>query len=93
MALSVSACTLDWFYSAIRNLVHRSLLINAVEVHAFVDTTEWGEMRTLDQLPSFLERFSGNGGSNTLRNASEENGSPHTLVVAAAGIRAADLTR
>ena len=66
-------------------------LMRSSTVHALVDTTEWTEARTLDRLPSFLEKFS--EGSDNLHRAPEENGSPHTIVVTATGLRAADLTR
>ena len=60
-----------------------------------MDTTEYTELRTLDKLPAFLEYFSrGEGGkAGDLRRASKQNGSPHTLIVTAAGLRAADITR
>lgn len=63
------------------------------------DTTEWTEPRTTDSLPEFLEKFAaprrkkrGEKGR-TLSDAPKVNGSPHTLVIAGAGLRAADLTR
>ncbi|KAF2724666.1 hypothetical protein K431DRAFT_281617 [Polychaeton citri CBS 116435] len=63
---------------------------------AILDTTAWEGSRTSDQLPAFIERFSGlrrtkKGGK--LADAAKEKGSPHTLVVAASGQRAADLSR
>ncbi|KAL1851848.1 Protein cms1 [Paecilomyces lecythidis] len=57
---------------------------------AFLDTTSF-ESRKLESLPDFLKAFKGK--DEDLATASEENGSPHTLVVAAAGLRAADLVR
>lgn len=61
---------------------------------AFIDTTSWQKDRNLDNLPEFLEAFSrykGRGAS--LRKASPDNGTPHTFILTAAAMRAADLTR
>ena len=58
---------------------------------AIQDTTPWNMPRSLENLPSFLEKFSGN--ATKLRSASKKNGTPHTIIVAAAGLRAADITR
>lgn len=55
------------------------------------DTTSWGKKRNLDNLPSFLENFSGN--LNELWTAPSETGAPHTIIVASAGIRAANIAR
>ncbi|KIN07666.1 hypothetical protein OIDMADRAFT_16258 [Oidiodendron maius Zn] len=55
------------------------------------DTTSWDKPRTLDNLPGFLERFSGN--STKLWSASKKNGAPHTIIISAAGLRAADVAR
>lgn len=63
---------------------------------AILDTTSNTETRTTDQLPAFLEKFAGPRRSkkgSKLLNAPEAKGSPHTLVVAGGGLRAADLTR
>ncbi|WEW57519.1 Protein cms1 [Emydomyces testavorans] len=57
--------------------------------YAFLDTSSWQSPRSLEQLPSFLKKHS----PNILSQASEAKGSPHTLVVTLAGLRAADLTR
>jgi protein CMS1 len=59
--------------------------------NAIRDTTSWDKPRTLDTLPSFLEKFSGN--STKLWSASKKNGTPHTIIVTAAGLRAADIAR
>ncbi|KAM3064971.1 Protein cms1 [Clarireedia jacksonii] len=58
---------------------------------AIQDTTSWDKPRTLDNLPEFLEKFSGN--ATKLWSASKKNGSPHTIIVTAAGLRAADIAR
>lgn len=63
---------------------------------AILDTSTWQKTRTADELPAFLEHFAGSRRKKKgrkLADASAENGSPHTLVVASAGLRAADLTR
>ncbi|APA07275.1 hypothetical protein SS1G_13179 [Sclerotinia sclerotiorum 1980 UF-70] len=60
-------------------------------VSAVRDTTSWTKLRNLDNLPEFLENFSGN--PTKLWSASKKNGSPHTIIVTAAGLRAADVAR
>ncbi|KJZ75713.1 hypothetical protein HIM_04870 [Hirsutella minnesotensis 3608] len=55
------------------------------------DTTTWQKDRTLDNLPSFLESFAKD--PETLKKTSKKNGAPHTLIVAGAGLRAADIVR
>lgn len=60
-----------------------------IPTRAVLDTTSWDRPRTTENLSAFLEHF---GGVN-LSTAPESKGSPHTLVVAGAGLRAADLTR
>lgn len=57
----------------------------------FYDTTDFELPRISDNLPAFLERFS--GGAENLSGSSTVPGSPHTLVIAASGLRAADVTR
>lgn len=59
---------------------------------AFLDTSSWDSSRKLDDLPRFLKKHSPKKGP-SLSEASTENGSPHTLVVTLAGLRAADITR
>lgn len=66
--------------------------------NAIVDTTHFTKPRDLPSLPTYLELFSGprRGKGKTkkkLTDAVEENGTPHTLVVAGSGLRAAELTR
>ncbi|KAK4248832.1 U3-containing 90S pre-ribosomal complex subunit-domain containing protein [Corynascus novoguineensis] len=55
------------------------------------DSTSWEKPRSLDNLPGFLESFSGEG--EKLDEAPRKLGSPHTIIVAGAGLRAADLVR
>ncbi|KAL1959603.1 hypothetical protein VTO42DRAFT_1638 [Malbranchea cinnamomea] len=59
---------------------------------AFLDTSSWESKRTLENLPSFLKAYTPKKGS-VLSTASETKGSPHTLVITSAGLRAADITR
>ncbi|KAI9376259.1 U3-containing 90S pre-ribosomal complex subunit-domain containing protein [Aspergillus egyptiacus] len=58
---------------------------------AFLDTSSFDSPRTLEKLPDFLKAFSPKGSN--LSDSSEQKGTPHTLVVAAAGLRAADIVR
>ncbi|KAL8872497.1 MAG: hypothetical protein Q9174_001884 [Haloplaca sp. 1 TL-2023] len=61
---------------------------------AILDTSEWSGGRRLHSLPDFLLYFLQRGkGPNSLESASSRPGEPHTLVVAAAALRAADLIR
>jgi protein CMS1 len=57
----------------------------------FSDTSEFQPNRKLEHLPSFLEQFSYRPES--LSSSRDSPGSPHTLVIAASGLRAADVTR
>ncbi|KAK1252524.1 hypothetical protein MKX08_003711 [Trichoderma sp. CBMAI-0020] len=63
----------------------------ALSAASIKDTTSWQKTRSLDNLPGFLEEFSEHPES--LSRAQKKNGMPHTIVVAGAGLRAADLTR
>ncbi|KAL2816904.1 U3-containing 90S pre-ribosomal complex subunit-domain containing protein [Aspergillus granulosus] len=58
---------------------------------AFLDTSSFDSPRTLEKLPDFLKAFSPKGVS--LLDSSEQKGTPHTLVVSPAGLRAADVVR
>jgi len=64
---------------------------------AIVDTTEYQDPRNLENLPTFLEKYAGKEMSkkkkNRLHDAPQAKGTPHTLIVAGAGLRAADITR
>ncbi|KID89363.1 DNA/RNA helicase, DEAD/DEAH box type [Metarhizium guizhouense ARSEF 977] len=62
-----------------------------VSANSIQDTTSWQENRTLDNLPGFLEKFS--EGEESLKKVPKKKGSPHTLIVAGAGLRAADMVR
>ncbi|TVY40569.1 Protein CMS1 [Lachnellula subtilissima] len=64
---------------------------NGFIAKAIEDTTAWDKTRNLDNLPGFLEKFAGN--STKLWSASKKNGSPHTIIVTAAGLRAAEIAR
>ncbi|KAL6893354.1 U3-90S pre-ribosomal complex subunit domain-containing protein [Trichoderma evansii] len=63
----------------------------ALSAATIKDTTSWQKTRSLDNLPTFLEEFAEHPES--LSRAQKKNGMPHTIVVAGAGLRAADLTR
>ncbi|KAJ5965895.1 Protein CMS1 [Penicillium waksmanii] len=58
---------------------------------AFLDTTSFDLTRSLEQLPAFLKKFSPKGAD--LSKSSTKEGTPHTLVVSAAALRAADVVR
>lgn len=63
---------------------------------AILDTTAWTDSRTMENLPAFLEKFAGERRTRKgykLLNAPMDKGSPHTLIVAGAGLRSADLAR
>ena len=48
----------------------------------------------LKNLPEFLKHYSsGGGGHKFLSSSPEQTGSPHTIVVTSAGLRAADIAR
>ncbi|KLJ06846.1 hypothetical protein EMPG_17663 [Blastomyces silverae] len=65
-----------------------------VPEQAFLDTTSWKSPRKLENLPAFLKVYSRKKGSpDSLSTAPEEKGSPHTIVITLAGLRAADITR
>lgn len=71
----------------------RSMLIFYVEL-AYHDTSSWERSRTLQDIPDFLDRYSSRaGGKKSLSSVSKQSGSPHTLVMTSAGLRAADITR
>ncbi|CZS98229.1 uncharacterized protein RAG0_07032 [Rhynchosporium agropyri] len=84
-------------YVAQRTRKHESDLSNIeledkyLPATAIEDTTAWSQPRTLSNLPGFLEKFAGN--STKLWSASKKNGAPHTIIVAGAGLRAAEIAR
>jgi protein CMS1 len=67
------------------------LLLTSSPANAVLDTSSWEKQRTLDNLSDFLQKFV--APKETLSEAPKEKGCPHTIVVAAAGLRAADMTR
>ncbi|MCJ1411984.1 hypothetical protein MMC19_006076 [Ptychographa xylographoides] len=61
---------------------------------AIQDSSSWHKRRLLQNLPDFLTTYSTRAGTaRDLSNAPQKNGTPHSIVIAAAGLRAADLTR
>jgi len=65
-----------------------------IPASAFLDTTCWQKERNLENLSEFMERFSRyKGRGSSLKKSSEATGTPHTLIVVAAALRAADLSR
>ncbi|KAJ5555575.1 hypothetical protein N7535_008010 [Penicillium sp. DV-2018c] len=58
---------------------------------AFLDTSSFTSSRKLEQLPEFLKTFSPKG--RDLSKSSEKPGTPHTLVISGAALRAADVVR
>ncbi|CAG8982954.1 hypothetical protein HYALB_00003532 [Hymenoscyphus albidus] len=76
------------FESDLSSIELEDKYIPASEIH---DTTSWDKPRILDNLPGFLEKFAGN--STKLWSASKKSGAPHTIMVTAAGLRAAEIAR
>ncbi|KAK0628699.1 U3-containing 90S pre-ribosomal complex subunit-domain containing protein [Bombardia bombarda] len=62
-----------------------------VSANSIKDTTSWEKVRSLENLPEFLESFS--EAPEQLDQSSKKPGSPHTIIVAGAGLRAADVVR
>ncbi|RGP71101.1 DNA rna dead deah box type [Fusarium longipes] len=62
-----------------------------VSASAIQDTTTWQEPRTLDKFPDFLESVTED--PELLKKSAKKKGAPHTLIVAGAGLRAADIVR
>ncbi|KAK7209565.1 hypothetical protein V2G26_016743 [Clonostachys chloroleuca] len=63
----------------------------SITAGSITDTSSWQEQRILTNLPDFLEQFSED--KEGLSRSSKKPGSPHTLIVAGAGLRAADIVR
>ncbi|KAF2741578.1 hypothetical protein EJ04DRAFT_423078 [Polyplosphaeria fusca] len=61
----------------------------AIPARIIKDTTDWGEPRTLENLAAFVMKQ----GSTMKQTSSKSTGAPHTIVVTASGIRAADAFR
>lgn len=66
-------------------------LSNTPLASAIQDATSWQETRTLEKLPGFLEKVTED--PEDLKKAPKKKGSPHTLIVVGAGLRAADVVR
>lgn len=62
---------------------------------AFVDTSEWDKPRTLANMPGYLRSYGLGSKSSAAAQTkvATKPGSPHTLVITSAGLRAADATR
>jgi len=73
------------------NKFSQGLAINRFIDSAFLDTSSFTSPRKLEQLPEFLKSFSPKNAD--LSKASEKNGTPHTLVISGAALRAADVVR
>lgn len=59
---------------------------------AILDTSNFEQQRDLSNLPAFVERITGKSKAALSRSAIAP-GTPHTLVIAGAGLRAAELAR
>lgn len=55
------------------------------------DTTSFTDKRVLDNLPGFIEKFADD--PEKLGKPPKKNGAPHTIIVAGAGLRAANIVR
>ncbi|KAK3330940.1 U3-containing 90S pre-ribosomal complex subunit-domain containing protein [Apodospora peruviana] len=62
-----------------------------ISANAIKDTTSWEKPRTTENLAEFLEAFTEDPAK--LGEASKKKGSPHTIIVTGAGLRAANLVR
>ncbi|KAK4214104.1 U3-containing 90S pre-ribosomal complex subunit-domain containing protein [Rhypophila decipiens] len=59
--------------------------------NAIKDTTSWEKPRSMENLPEFMEAFAED--AKKLEGAPKAKGSPHTIIVTGAGLRAANLVR
>ncbi|KAI1611251.1 U3-containing 90S pre-ribosomal complex subunit-domain containing protein [Exophiala viscosa] len=95
IALMDPALLADHFAKCIRKALPNSSAIELEESYlptkSFHNTTTFEQPRTGPNLPAFLEHFSKIDKAKL--SASEEKGSPHTIIVTSSGIRTADLTR
>ncbi|KAI0450328.1 U3-containing 90S pre-ribosomal complex subunit-domain containing protein [Xylaria acuta] len=62
-----------------------------ISPNAIRDSSSFSEPRNLENLPAFLEAHAEN--PKALGDAPKENGSPHTIIVTGAGLRAAEVAR
>ncbi|KAH8882724.1 hypothetical protein GQ53DRAFT_700608 [Thozetella sp. PMI_491] len=62
-----------------------------ISANAIKDSTTWEKARTLENLPEFLEAFVDK--AEKLGEAPKKKGTPHTIIVAGAGLRAANVVR
>ncbi|KAH8155985.1 hypothetical protein CIB48_g12263 [Xylaria polymorpha] len=71
----------------------RPVELSALDIspNAIKDSSSFSEPRNLENLPAFLEAHAEN--PMMLGDAAKENGSPHTIIVTGAGLRAAELAR
>lgn len=66
----------------------------AIAEQAFRDTSGFDKLRTLENFPAYLiDSVSKAEKRQKLASAPKAHGSPHTLIITAAGLRAADITR
>lgn len=80
---------MDWIKSASMGCFGTRL--TAYTANAITDGTDFTEQRTLEKLPDFLAKFCKNPES--LGKASKKKGTPHSIIVTGAGLRAADIVR
>lgn len=72
----------------------RSYRLLTLTESAFQETSDWPKPRLLEHLSEFLDHYSSLSGiSKNLATASKKPGSPHTLVIVSAGLRAANVAR
>ncbi|KAL8798166.1 MAG: hypothetical protein Q9182_006897 [Xanthomendoza sp. 2 TL-2023] len=81
-----------------RNFGQDLSLVELQDLHvpesAILDTSEWDQERLAQNLPEFLVHFAQDGGmSPDLSLAPKMPGSPHTVVITSAALRAAELSR
>ena len=69
----------------------KDLYAHTVPAGSITDTSSWQETRSLEKLPGFIEKFTEK--PETLTKPPKKKGAPHTLIVAGAGLRAANITR
>ena len=63
--------------------------------NSFHDPSQWDRLRTLENLPAFLTQPTLQPGikSSVVFSSSRQKGSPHTIIITSAGLRAADIAR